>query len=72
MSNTINIAMLGLQASLQQLERVGAQLADLTSESNLAEDIIELTAAERAFQANAAVIRTADQLAQQTIDLLIH
>lgn len=68
---TINTAVLGLRASLEQLQRVGESLANLSADSNLVQDIVDLKAAERSFQANAAVIRSAAEIGRHTIDILI-
>ena len=71
MTNTINTAVLGLRASLEQLQRVSERLANLSADSNLIQDIVELKSAEHSFKANATVIRTANEIAQHTIDFLI-
>ena len=67
----INTAVLGLRASLEQLQRVSESLANLSAGSDLVQDIVDLKSAERSFEANAAVIRSAQKIAQHTIDILI-
>ena len=67
----INTAVLGLRASLEQLQRVGENLANFSAGSDLVQDIVDLKSAERSFEANAAVIRSAHKIAQHTIDILI-
>ena len=70
-ANTINTALIGLQVSLEQFQRASAHIADPNSETDLVRDIIELKSAEQSYKANAAVVRSADELAGITIDILI-
>ena len=72
----IDTALVGMRASLDQLERTGQQIANLVSSSSissghLVEDIVQLSSAQHGFEANAAVVRTANEIIGTTIDLLI-
>ena len=71
----IDIAFVGMRASLDQLERTSQSIANLVSSSsvssgNLIEDVVHLSLAQHAFEANAAVVRTANEIIGTTIDLL--
>ncbi|MCH7859650.1 MAG: hypothetical protein IID14_08135 [Candidatus Marinimicrobia bacterium] len=72
----IDTALVGMRASLDQLERTSQSIANLVSSSsvssgNLIEDVVQLSLAQHAFEANAAVVRTANEIIGTTIDLLI-
>lgn len=72
----IDSAFIGMRASLDQLERTSQSIANLVSSSsvssgNLIEDVVQLSLAQHAFEANAAVVRTANEIIGTTIDLLI-
>ena len=76
MTPAIDTAFVGMRASLQQLERTGQLIANLASSSNLSSgnlvnDIVQLSSSQRAFEANAAVVRTANEIIGTTLDLLI-
>ena len=61
--------MLGFQASLNQLERAGRQLAGMMAESNVVQDMVDLTIAQRSFEANAATVRASDGVLGTLLDL---
>lgn len=72
----IDTALVGMRASLDQLERTSQSIANLVSSSRLSsghlvEDIVQLSSAQHAFEANAAVVRAANDILGTTIDLLI-
>ena len=72
----IDTALVGMRASLDQLERTSQSIANLVSSSsvssgNLIEDVVQLSLAQHAFEANAAVVHTANEIIGTTIDLLI-
>ncbi len=72
----INTAFVGMRASLDQLERTGQLIANLVSSSsissgNLVQDMVQLSSSQHDFEANAAVVRTANEIVGTTIDLLI-
>ncbi|MCH7521987.1 MAG: hypothetical protein IIB42_09855 [Candidatus Marinimicrobia bacterium] len=76
MMPAIDTALVGMRASLDQLERTSQSIANLVSSSsvssgNLIEDVVQLSLAQHAFEANAAVVRTANEIIGTTIDLLI-
>ena len=72
MSDAIQIGLDGLNRSMEQLQSAIESIAAPTENSNLIEDIIELKVAARSYEANLAVIKAADDLAQATIDILIY
>ena len=76
MMPAIDTALVGMRASLDQLERTSQSIANLVSSSsvssgNLIEDVVQLSLAQHGFEANAAVVRTANEIIGTTIDLLI-
>lgn len=76
MTPAIDTAFIGMRASLDQLERTGQLIANLVSSSsvssgNLVKDMVQLSSSQHAFEANASVVRTANEIVGTTIDLLI-
>ena len=72
MTSALEFAYTGMRASLEQLQCIGEQFAQLASGSNLeVDDVVELVAGQRTFEANAAVARTADQVVGSIIDLIV-
>ncbi len=68
----LEFAYIGMKASLDQVQCIGEQMAQLASGSNLeVDDVVELLAGQRTFEANAAVARTADQVVGSVIDLIV-
>ena len=61
--------MLGFKASLDQLERAGRQLAGMMEDSNVVQDIVDLSLAQRSFEANAATVRASDEILGTLLDL---
>lgn len=70
MDTTFGITATGLISSLERFERAGLVIAKGGSD-NPAGDITDLIIAQRAFEANLVVVRAADELMRQTIDLLV-
>lgn len=68
---SLDIAFTGMQASLEQMECVGERMAHLISGNDPARDMVKLITQERAFEANAAVARTADEVVGSIIDLIV-
>jgi flagellar basal body rod protein FlgG len=61
-----------MKASLDQVQCIGEQFAQLASGSNLeVDDVVELVAGQRTFEANATMARTADEVVGSVIDLLV-
>jgi len=72
MTTALEFAYIGMKASLDQVQCIGEQFAQLASGSNLEVDgVVELLAGQRTFEANAAVARTADEVVGSVIDLLV-
>ena len=76
MMPAIDTALVGMRASLDQLERTSQSIANLVSSSsvssgNLIEDVVQLSLAQHAFEANAAVVRTANEIIGTTIALCL-
>ena len=72
----IDTAFTGMRVSLDQLERTSQLIANLVlsssvSSGNLVKDIVQLSSSQHAFEANAAVVRTANEIIGTTLDLLI-
>ena len=67
------IASAGLQTSMQRFEQSAqrtAQLASPYADVDMAAEAVEQISARAAFSANVAVIRTANQMMGQLLDLL--
>jgi len=67
------IASAGLQTSMQRFEQSAqrtAQLASPYADVDMAQEAVERISAKSAFSANVAVIRTANQMMGQLLDLL--
>ncbi len=69
MSPSLDIAFIGMKAALDQLERTGAQIAQLVEGSDPVRNAVELITSQRSFEASAAVARTADQTLGTLLDL---
>ena len=68
------IASAGLQTSMQRFEQSAqrtAQAASPYSDVDMAEEAVEQISARSAFSANVAVIRTANQMMGQLLDLMV-
>ena len=70
MNTTFGITATGLISSLERFERAGLVIARGGSD-NPAGDMTDLIIAQRAFEANLVVVRAADEMMRQTIDLLV-
>jgi len=69
---SLEIAFAGMKASLDQMQCIGEQFAQLASGETLAvDDVVKLTSEQRTFEANAAVARTANKVVGTVIDLLV-
>lgn len=72
MNTSLEVAFIGMKASIEQMQCIGDQFAQLASGGTLAvDDMVELTSEQRTFEANAAVARTADEVVGSVIDLLV-
>lgn len=69
MLKAIDTSLIGLKATLDQLERTGQLIAKLTSDSDAVRDQVELTLAGHAFKANAAVVKASDEVLGTVVDL---
>ena len=69
-SGTVETALMGLNAALESMQRTAARIAEFTSETDLIKDIVQLSIDERRFEANIAVIRTADDMIGSLLDIL--
>jgi len=68
---SLEIAYAGMKASLDQMQCIGDQMAQLISGNDPARDTVELLAGQHTFDANAAVARTADEVVGSMIDLIV-
>ncbi len=71
MTPALEFALIGMKASMDQLQSVGEQMAHLVSDNNLVEDMVKLTSVQRSFEANAAVASASDQVLGLLVDILI-
>ncbi len=72
MNTSLQVAFIGMKASLEQMQCIGDQFAQLASGSNLEmDDVVELLSEQRTLEANAAVARTADEVVGSVIDLIV-
>ena len=56
---------------MEQFARASENISKPDSETSLVKNIVELNLAKRSYEANLAVIKASDEIAQTTIDLLI-
>ena len=72
MNTSLEVAFIGMKASLDQMQCIGDQFAQLASGGTLAvDDVVELMSEQRTFEANAAVVRAADEVVGSVIDLIV-
>ena len=72
MNTSLEVAFIGMKASLEQMQCIGNQFAQLASGGTLAvADVVELVSEGRTFEANAAVVRAADEVVGTVIDLIV-
>ncbi len=72
MNTSLEVAFIGMKASLEQMQCIGDQFAQLASGGTLAvDDVVELMSEQRTFEANAAVARAADEVVGSIIDLIV-
>ncbi len=69
MSSALDVALVGMTAALDQLNRTAEQIARPTDDDDLAEDIVELNSAQHSFEASASVARAADETLGSLLDL---
>jgi hypothetical protein len=71
-NTSLEVAFIGMKASLEQMQCIGDQFAQLASGGTLAvNDMVELVSEGRTFEANAAVVRAADEVLGSVIDLIV-
>ncbi len=72
MTPALEFAYIGMKASLEQMQCIGEQFAQLASGKNLAaDDVVELLSGQRTFEANATMARAADEVVGSVIDLIV-
>ena len=71
LTNLINTALHGANQALEQFARSSENISNPDSKTSLVEDIVKINSAKRSYEANLAVIKAADDVAQTTIDLLV-
>lgn len=71
--NPIATAQYGLFAAARRfddaVQRV-AQMGETRTDTDLTSDVVDMTESKQAFAANAAVLRTADKMAGDLLDIL--
>ncbi|MFB0517099.1 MAG: hypothetical protein ACETWG_10935 [Candidatus Neomarinimicrobiota bacterium] len=72
MTPSLELAFVGMKVSLDQMQCIGEQFAQVAAGGSLeVEDVVELLTEQRTFEANAAVARTADQVVGSMIDIFV-
>ncbi|MFC1620192.1 flagellar basal body rod C-terminal domain-containing protein [Candidatus Neomarinimicrobiota bacterium] len=71
MTSSLDFAMIGMRASMEQMERTGEQMVQMISENTLAENTVTLMADQRTYEANATVARAADLMMGTLVDMFI-
>jgi len=71
LTNLINTALHGATQALEQFARASENISNPESKTSLVENIVKINSAKRSYEANLAVIKAADDVAQTTIDLLV-
>ena len=71
MTPSLEIAYAGMKASLDQVQCIGEQMAQLISGNDPVRDMVELLAGQHTFFANATVARTADEVVGARIDRIV-
>lgn len=69
MHPVLDVALIGMQAAMDQLARTAERIAQLTEDGDLLRDIVELISLHRRFEANATVARTANEMLGTLLDL---
>ena len=69
MHPVLDVALIGMQAAMDQLVRTAERIAQLTEDGDLPRDIVELISLHRRFEANATVVRTANEMLGTLLDL---
>ena len=70
MNLSLDVALIGMKAALDQMERTGEQFAQLAgSSSDTAKDEVELISQQHSFEASATVARAADETLGSLLDL---
>ncbi|MCD8497397.1 MAG: hypothetical protein LRZ85_04535 [Alphaproteobacteria bacterium] len=69
MINALTTALGGLQAATQKVNGAANNIADPTQQDRLVQDVVDLKIGEIAFKANAAVIRTAEELSDELLHI---
>ncbi len=70
MQTTFGIMATGLISSLERFERAGLKIAN-SSEIDPVSDLTSLILEQRAFEANLATVRAADEVIRNTLDLFV-
>lgn len=65
MINALGIALGGLQAASQKVAGAANNIADPAQQDDLARDVVDLKLGEISFKANAAVIRTTEEISKE-------
>ncbi len=72
MTASLEMALTGMKASLEQMQCIGDQFAQVAAGGSLeVEDVVELISAQRTFEANATVAKSADEVVGSLIDLIV-
>jgi flagellar hook-associated protein FlgK len=71
MTPALEFAMIGMKASMDQLQRTGEQMAQMISENTIVQNTVNLMTESHLYEANASVVKSADELLGNLIDLFL-
>lgn len=68
----LNTSLIGMKASLDQLETTGQLMANLVKDNgDMVRDMVQLSVSQHTFSANAKMAQAADEAVGATLDMLI-
>ncbi|UCD38628.1 MAG: hypothetical protein JSW54_03875 [Fidelibacterota bacterium] len=71
MTPALEFSIIGMKASMDQLQRTGEQMVQMISENSVVQNTVDLMTEHRTYEANATVARTVDQLVGNLVDLFL-
>ncbi|UCH09198.1 MAG: hypothetical protein JSU61_08115 [Fidelibacterota bacterium] len=71
MTPALEFAMIGMKASMDQMQRTGEQMAQMLTDNSIVQHTVDLMNESHMYQANATVVKSADELLGNLIDLFL-
>ena len=71
MTPALEFAMIGMKASMDQMQRTGEQMAQMLTDNSIVQHTVDLMTESHMCQANATVVKSADELLGNLIDLFL-